>query len=168
MSIVLGEYVPHFGAHIPTPKRRSGPGAGAGNSGGQGHDDEEEDAANKELLARITMVRRWLVKLQSAHLAPWPKGVLFGSPLEFAHAWSDGVAFCDLLTAIEGVDRAGGGQARIAGVNRAPKSAASCRHNLTKALHVLRQKRGINRAHLFDEVPSLPKSFRTCRLVLRC
>ena len=154
-----------LGARLPTPKRHSRPGAGAGNSGGQGHDEEEghdeedDDAANKELLARITIVRRWLVKLPSAHLAPWPKGVLFGSPLEFAHAWSDGVAFCDLLTAIEGVDRAGGGHARIAGVNRAPKSAASCRHNLNKALDVLRQKRGINRAHLFDEVPSLPKSF---------
>jgi hypothetical protein len=156
-----------LGAHIPTLKRHLGPGVGAGNSGGQGHDEEEEDAANKELLARITTVRRWLVKLPSAHLAPWPKGVLFGSPLEFAHAWSDGVAFCDLLTAIEGVDRAGGGHARIAGVNRAPKSAASCRHNLNKALDVLRQKRGINRAHLFDEVPSLPQSFPTCMLLLR-
>ena len=160
--------VPQYaGVRIPTPKRLSDPGGGAGTGtrGELGYEDTEdvtEETANKELLARMTVVRRWLVKLPSAHLPPWPKGVLFGSPLEFAHAWSDGVALCDLLAAIEGVDSGrivpGGGIARLAGVNRAPKSAASCRHNLSKALDILRTKRGMNRAHLFDEVPPLPTS----------
>lgn len=68
---------------------------------------------------------------------------------------SDGVALCDLVAAVEGLGRgrgvAGRGSNALAGVNRAPKSAASCRFNLSKALQVLREKRAMRRARLFSE-----------------
>ena len=104
---------------------------------------------------RITAVRRWLVRLPGGLQTPtWSRGILSGSPLEFAHAWSDGVAFCDLVAALEGLGSGvagrGSGNA-LPGINRAPKSAASCRFNLNKALQVLRDKRGMRRARLFSE-----------------
>jgi hypothetical protein len=66
------------------------------------------------------------------------------------------VALCDLVAAIEGLGSGRQGAAQRAkpplpGVSRAPKTAASCRHNLTKALQVLRDKRGMRRALLFSE-----------------
>lgn len=32
-------------------------------------------------------MRRWLVNVGAPHTPTWPKGVLDGSPLAFAHAW---------------------------------------------------------------------------------
>mmetsp|Transcript_42156 Transcript_42156/g.66005 ORF Transcript_42156/g.66005 Transcript_42156/m.66005 type:complete len:149 (+) Transcript_42156:1750-2196(+) len=96
---------------------------------------------SRRLEERIGTLRAWLKSMP----LKWGQGVLEGSPAVFGEAWVDGVAVCDLIGFLESIK---GG---MNGVEKRPKSVASCRHNISKALERLRQKKGVPTASLFCE-----------------
>ena len=68
--------------------------------------DREEDLGEDEatVVSRLSAVRTWLARLPNGVMTPaWPRGVRVGSASDFARAWADGVALCDLVAALEGL-----------------------------------------------------------------
>jgi len=107
------------------------------------HVDDEAEEQCGDLCARVSALQGWLRKLPlSLPSVVVTSGVAVH---EFARAWMDGVALCDLVGCLECIN---GG---LQGVERKPKAPASRKHNMCKALELLRRKRTMPSTHLFAD-----------------
>ena len=69
-----------------------------------GHREEDVGQDESTVVRRLVAVRTWLARLPNGVVTPaWPRGVRVGSASDFARAWADGVALCDLVAALEGL-----------------------------------------------------------------
>lgn len=90
--------------------------------------------------ARVLTLQQWLRKIPVA----WPSGATSGGLEAFGGAFRSGVALCDLVAALE---RRHGS---IPGVNRRPKTSASCRQNVLQGLAVVRLSKAVDREVLLE------------------